>query len=117
MNREIPQYQIRVLSEHTNLVVNSALSSGALCVNDIIKKCKNTSIIEIGINDTHFPILYFLLKDKNIPFTLKGIKGNYSEIYYTINQDYEFTSKRKPTPNWFEQEERYKFYKMLKITG
>lgn len=113
----LENYRIRVLKEHVEVVLSNCLSTGVLELNPKIRTLKNTSIIKISMYYDAYIYLYLKLKALNIPFIIKGIKTTGTKTYYTINQDYEFTSKRKPTPNWFEQEERYKVFQLLKITG
>lgn len=113
----VENYQIRVLKEHVESVLSNCLSVGVLEIDPKPRILKNTTIMKISIYNDAYIYLYLKLKALNIPFIIKGIKDTGTKIYHTINQDYEFTSKRKPTPNWFEQEERYKVYKLLKITG
>jgi len=109
-------YQIRVLKEHSLLVINACLSIRVRGM-PRVKKYKNTEIVEAVVYEDTAADLFFILKSMNIPFVIRGVKHTNTKTYHTINQDYKFTSTRKPAPNWVEQEERYKFYKMLKITG
>lgn len=109
-------YQIRVLKEHSLLVINACLSIRVRGM-PRVKKYKNTEIVEAVVYTDTTADLFFSLKSMDIPFVIKGIKHTGTKTYHIINQDYKFTSTRKPAPNWVEQEERYKFYKMLKITG
>ena len=115
-SEETQTYQIRVLKEHSLLVINTCLSIRIRGISRV-KKYKNTEIVETVVYADNTADLFFILKSMNIPFIIKGVKHTGTKTYHTINQDYKFTPKRKPAPNWFEQEERYKVFRLLHLTG
>jgi hypothetical protein len=111
-------YQLRILKQHYS-IVEELLND--LCIYSIkpIRNYKNTILICLAVRKGTLPYqhLHTRLRDLFIPFTLKGILATKGKNHRFLDETHEFTTNRHVVIDWFEQEERYKVFQLLRLTG
>ena len=117
------EYVLKILKCSENTLVDILNETENKNTAIIIKKrnSKNTVIYYIYLNPFSLANIKTLLYRRNIPFFIKAVVSFHgSGVCWVLNNNYSLSNigaSKVKYIDWFEQEERYKIFQLLKITG
>jgi len=117
------EYVLKVLKCSENTLINILNEIGNKNTTIIIKKrnSKNTVIYYIRLNAFSLANIKTLLHREKIPFFIKAVMSFHgSGVCWVLNNNYSL-SHINPSKarfiDWFEQDQKYKIYRLLHITS
>lgn len=117
------EYVLKILKCSENILVSTIATTEYKNSAIIIKKrnSKNCVIYYIQLNPFGLANIKTDLYRKNIPFFIKAKVSSYGAgVCWVLNTNHSLSNisaSKVRYIDWFEQEERYKVFQLLKITG
>jgi len=117
------EYVLKILKCSENTLIDILNETENKNTAILIKKrnSKNTVIYYIHLNPFSLANIKTLLYRRNIPFFIKAAMSFHgSGVCWVLNTNHSLSNisaSKVRYIDWFEQEERYKVFQLLKITG
>lgn len=117
------EYALKILKCSENTLVDILNETENRNTAILIKKrnSKNTVIYYIHLNPFSLTNIKTLLYRRNIPFFIKAVMSFHgSGVCWVLNNNYSLSNisaSKVRYIDWFEQEERYKVFQLLRMTG